>query len=155
MGLENRWRWELLGLVMSCTAFHLTVPPRPTTMLRSDSQVASIDAEYIEKQEALYDLLYVERLPPPEESSGGLILVATEDPPMHLAKVLSVGSGQEGETGHLTPNRSVKKGDYVYLKWPWGIGPKDEQSGDEGNVRRFSFIRYQDVCAVVSSPEDE
>jgi hypothetical protein len=35
-------------------------------------------------------------------------------------------------------------------QFPYGIGPKDEEFGVDGEVRRFSFIRYQDVAAVVS-----
>lgn len=113
------------------------------------SSVAVVDADELTKQKAVYDLIYVERLPPPETTSGGLFLVAPEDPPMHLARVISVGEGQEGECGHVVSNKSIKEGDLVYLKFPWGIGPRDEQSGEDGNLRRFSFIRYQDVAAVV------
>jgi hypothetical protein len=32
---------------------------------------------------------------------------------MHLARVISVGSGQEGENGSLIPNKDIKKGDLV------------------------------------------
>ena len=35
------------------------------------------------------------------------------------------------------------------LQFPYGIGPKDEEFTVEGEVRRFSFIRYQDVAAVI------
>lgn len=126
--------------------------PYPTPLLASAQQgVAVVEASELTRQQALYDLIYVERLPPPEQSSGGLILVEPEDPPMHLARVISVGSGLEGEAGCLTENKNLDPGDLVYLKFPWGIGPRDEQcgGGDEGGkIRRFSFIRYQDVAAV-------
>ena len=36
-----------------------------------------------------------------------------------------------------------------HAQFPYGIGPKDEEFAVEGDVRRFSFIRYQDVAAVV------
>lgn len=114
-----------------------------------------VEASELTRQQALYDLIYVERLPPPEQSSGGLFLIEPEDPPMHLARVISVGSGLEGEAGCLNENKNLEPGDLVYLKFPWGIGPRDEQCGgggggdDEGKIRRFSFIRYQDVAAVV------
>ena len=46
--------------------------------------------------------------------------------------------------------QGVKKGDLVFLKFPWGIGPRDEEYTDEtGKLRRFSYIRYQDVASVV------
>lgn len=114
------------------------------------SSVAVVDAGELTKQNAVYDLIYVERLPPPETTSSGLFLVVPEDPPMHLARVVSVGQGQEGEGGHVSSLKDLSPGDLVYLKFPWGIGPRDEQSGEEGNLRRFSFIRYQDVAAVVN-----
>lgn len=51
----------------------------------------------------------------------------------------------------MTANADVKAGDLVYCKFPWGIGPKDEQFGEEGEVRRFSFLRYGDIAGVVKS----
>ena len=90
--------------------------------------------------------------------------------------MVSVGSGREGESGVVTDNAGVKPGDLVYCRvrvrhrralsrlsisyitraarpptpqFPYGIGPKDEEFAVEGDVRRFSFIRYQDVAAVV------
>ena len=55
----------------------------------------------------------------------------------------------------VTANRGVAPGDLVYCKNPWGIGPKDEQFGEEGDVRRFSFLRYEDIAAVVNTESDD
>merc|ERR1719460_1744924 len=59
---------------------------------------AITNEEAFTRQQALYDLVYVERIKPPEQSAGGLFLVAAEDPPMHLAKVVSVGAGGQGKS---------------------------------------------------------
>ena len=64
---------------------------------------------------------------------------------MHVCKVVSVGPGREGENGNLVPSSEVKVGDLVYVKDPWGIGPKD----DEFSNRKFSFVRYESICAVL------
>eukprot|EP00630_Chrysocystis_fragilis_P006628 CAMPEP_0197386930 /NCGR_PEP_ID=MMETSP1165-20131217/197_1 /TAXON_ID=284809 /ORGANISM="Chrysocystis fragilis, Strain CCMP3189" /LENGTH=150 /DNA_ID=CAMNT_0042912207 /DNA_START=18 /DNA_END=470 /DNA_ORIENTATION=+ len=138
-------------LVASAFVPPATRPPAAATRLAAEQGVAMIEASELLKQEAIYDLIYVERLPPAEKTAGGLILLAPEDPPMHLARVVSVGTGQEGEAGQVTSNRNIAAGDLVYLKFPWGIGPRDEQCGEEGTIRRFSFIRYQDVAAVVKA----
>ena len=63
--------------------------------------------------------------------------------------LVAPGDGAVGDSGAVTENAGVASGDLVYCKFPWGIGPKDEQFGEEGEVRRFSFLRYQDIAAVV------
>ena len=71
---------------------------------------------------------------------------------MHVAKVVSTGEGFIEESGKLRPNKGIKAGDFVFLKHPWGIGPRDEEYTDEtGVLRRFSYIRYQDVAGVVQA----
>ena len=112
-------------------------------------QAAVTNEEAFTRQQALYDLVYVERIKPPETSAGGLFLVAPEDPPMHLAKVVSVGAGGQGKSGLVVENAGLKPGDLVYCKHPWGIGPKDEEFGEDGQERRFSFLRYADIAGVV------
>ena len=112
-------------------------------------QAAVTNEEAFTRQQALYDLVYVERIKPPETSAGGLFLVAPEDPPMHLAKVVSVGAGGQGKSGLVVENAGLKPGDLVYCKHPWGIGPKDEEFGEDGQERRFSFLRYTDIAGVV------
>ncbi|KAH8049840.1 hypothetical protein JL720_15514 [Aureococcus anophagefferens] len=69
--------------------------PGPTSLRPPARRAAeaSVNERSFTRQEALYDLVYVERLAPPQTSSGGLILLEPEDPPMHLARVVSVGDG--------------------------------------------------------------
>merc|ERR1719353_1907501 len=99
--------------------------PSPQSAGSLTEMSAITNEEAFTRQQALYDLVYVERIKPPEQSAGGLFLVAAEDPPMHLAKVVSVGAGGQGESG------------------------KDEEFGEDGEERRFSFLRYTDIAAVV------
>jgi hypothetical protein len=68
---------------------------------------------------------------------------------MHVCKVLSIGGGREGENGTVIPNEGVGVGDLVYVKDPWGIGPRD----DEFANRKFSYVRYTSICARV--PDDD
>ena len=135
-------RCLLLGAVVASVAQAFVASPgggkHQQLVWRGAQQVASYEVEILEKQEALYDLVYVERIAPPETTGGGIFLVAPEDPPMHVAKVISVGPGLEGESGHVSENKGVKPGDYVFCKWPWGIGPKDEQGGNEVKTHELS-----------------
>lgn len=144
----------MLGLaVVVCawaSASAFVVPGCSARQELSLRAAVSASATEFLRQKAVFDLVYVERLAPPDTTTGGLFLVAPEDPPLHLARVISVGSGMEGECGTQTENAGVSAGDVVYCKHPWGIGPKDEQFGEEGEVRRFSFLRYQDIAAVVA-----
>ncbi|CAN0441877.1 unnamed protein product, partial [Discosporangium mesarthrocarpum] len=94
------------------------------------------------RQRALYDMVYVERLPEEQQMSSGLFLPTKENPRMHVCKVVSLGHGREGESGHITPNASLKPGDLVYVKDPFGIGPRD----DEFSGKKFSFVRYSSIC---------
>ena len=123
--------------------------PQLTRQNALQRQAAVTNEEAFTRQQALYDLVYVERIKPPETSAGGLFLVAPEDPPMHLAKVVSVGAGGQGNSGLVVENAGLKPGDLVYCKHPWGIGPKDEEFGEDGQERRFSFLRYTDIAGVV------
>ena len=141
-------RRQSLALWATFTCIQAFAPQlvRPNTLKR---QAAVTNEEAFTRQQALYDLVYVERIKPPETSAGGLFLVAPEDPPMHLAKVVSVGAGGQGNSGLVVENAGLKPGDLVYCKHPWGIGPKDEEFGEDGQERRFSFLRYADIAGVV------
>ncbi|KAJ1448339.1 hypothetical protein M885DRAFT_539491 [Pelagophyceae sp. CCMP2097] len=139
----------LLAAFLGATAFTSPRAARPTA--RHSMAYVTEEARRLLGQEALYDLVYVERLPPPTTTASGFVLVAPKDPPMHLARIITFGTGQEGENGVVTANSGIKKGDLVYVKFPWGIGPKDEEIGEEGSTRRFSFLRYSDIAAVVAS----
>ncbi|KAH8094108.1 chaperonin [Aureococcus anophagefferens] len=89
--------------------------PGPTSLRPPARRAAeaSVNERSFTRQEALYDLVYVERLAPPQTSSGGLILLEPEDPPMHLARVVSVGDGAVGDSGAVTKNAGVAAGDLV------------------------------------------
>ena len=65
-------------------------------------------------QQRLYDRGYVGRRGPREQTGGGLFLGAPEAPPMHLARVISVGGGALGESGSVAANAGVAPGDLVY-----------------------------------------
>mmetsp|Transcript_13860 Transcript_13860/g.40551 ORF Transcript_13860/g.40551 Transcript_13860/m.40551 type:complete len:191 (-) Transcript_13860:635-1207(-) len=95
-----------------------------------------------------YDMILVERLQTkPKTDSGLFVPTDGEIPKFHLCKVLSVGTGREEENGRIAPMPGVEVGDIVVAKNPWGIGPKDEETGDG---KKLSFMRAQDVSAVVS-----
>ena len=140
-------RRQSLALWATFTCVRAFAPQLTRQTIRH--QAAVTNEEAFTRQQALYDLVYVERIKPPETSAGGLFLVAPEDPPMHLARVVSVGDGAVGDSGAVAKNAGVAAGDLVYCKFPWGIGPKDEQFGEDGQERRFSFLRYADIAGVV------
>ena len=140
-------RRQSLALWATFTCIQAFAPQLVRQTIRH--QAAVTNEEAFTRQQALYDLVYVERIKPPETSAGGLFLVAPEDPPMHLAKVVSVGAGGQGNSGLVVENAGIKPGDLVYCKHPWGIGPKDEEFGEDGEERRFSFLRYTDIAGGV------
>ncbi|CAM9895887.1 unnamed protein product [Sphacelaria rigidula] len=94
-------------------------------------------------------MVYVERLPEEQQMTSGLFLPTKEQPRMHVCKVVSIGSGREGESGHVTPNDALNVGDLVYVKDPYGIGPRD----DEFAGRRFSFVRYTSICGIIPNSQ--
>lgn len=97
------------------------------------------------RQTAMYDMIYVERLNENQQSAGGVFIpkLSTSNSDLHMARVVSVGDGREGENGLKTSVGEFKKGDIVFLRNPWGIGPRDE----EHRGRKFSFVREVDVAA--------
>ncbi len=60
------------------------------------------------KQTALFDMVYIERLPDTSKLTSGLFLPGNERPRMHVCRVLSVGQGRESENGTLLPNQGIK-----------------------------------------------
>jgi co-chaperonin GroES (HSP10) len=103
------------------------------------------------KQKCIYDMILVERFSQPEKTDFGLFLPKTEGKDAkHLGKVLSVPAahGLEGEQGRLAPISEIapyKIGDVVYIKDPWGIGPKDQEVGQ----RCFSFHKALHITGIV------
>ena len=109
--------------------------------------------EEILKQNSIYDMILVERYSQPEKTDFGLFLPKVEGKDeKHLGKVISVPTnhGLEGEQGRVAPIAEIapyKVGDVVYIKDPWGIGPKDQEFG----VRCFSFHRAAHITGIISS----
>mmetsp|Transcript_44272 Transcript_44272/g.86893 ORF Transcript_44272/g.86893 Transcript_44272/m.86893 type:complete len:175 (+) Transcript_44272:42-566(+) len=91
-----------------------------------------------------YDMVLVERIQGKPATASGLFVPDEDLPALHLAKVLSVGPGMQQESGIITRMPDIKSGDYVIVKNPWGIGPRDEETGDG---RKLSFVRGQDIAA--------
>jgi co-chaperonin GroES (HSP10) len=102
---------------------------------------------------AIYDMVLVERFTAPPKTTGGLFIPAVEGKDSkQLAVVISVPNayGLESEGGRLQSIEEiapVKKGDLVYVRDVWGIGPKNLEVGK----RSFSFHKAAHISAVVSS----
>ena len=93
-----------------------------------------------------YDMVLVERLQGKPKTETGLFLPDEDLPKLHLGQVLSLGPGREEENGRIAPMPDIQVGDIVICKNPWGIGPKDEETGDG---KKLSFMRSQDIAAVL------
>ena len=102
-------------------------------------------------QNAIYDMILVERCSMPEKTTGGLFIPQIEGKDnKHVGLVLSVPKeyGLESEQGRVQPINDIapyKVGDYVFIQDPWGIGPKDQKIGD----RMFSFHKAAHILAVM------
>ncbi len=97
------------------------------------------------KQTALYDMVYVERLPDASKLASGLFLPENEMPRMHICRVLSVGQGREAENGQLALNQGIEVSKkprqhcnlYRYLRRQFSDG----QIGlGLGSCSRFSLV---------------
>lgn len=134
----------IVALVPILASAFLSTPGKNRIVKASALKMSSYLEELPQeaKQECLYGMVYVERLPEPVQTTGGLFLPGQENPRRHICRVVSVGPGVEGESGAIATSRGLAPGDYVYVKNPWGIGAKDEQFGR----RKFSFLRYNEVC---------
>jgi co-chaperonin GroES (HSP10) len=101
--------------------------------------------------EPIYDMILVERFNQKTQTAGGLFVPQVEGKDLkQLAKVLSVPKeyGLESEQGRIQPLEDyakVKVGDLVYVREPWGIGPKNIEVGE----RCFSFHKIANVLAVI------
>mmetsp|Transcript_18133 Transcript_18133/g.41309 ORF Transcript_18133/g.41309 Transcript_18133/m.41309 type:complete len:173 (-) Transcript_18133:554-1072(-) len=103
-----------------------------------------LDSNVGSKTQCQYDMVLVERIQGQPKQDSGLFIPDEDLPPLHLGRVLSVGPGFEEESGILRPMPTISVGDYVVVKNPWGIGPRDEETGDG---RKLSFVRGQDIAA--------
>ena len=144
---------QLVLLLQSFTAMSFKTSTgfglrRALTRVRGQQNVDWPFPDEIKREQCLEDIVFCERLPESDSTGGGLVLPSTDKPGQHVARVVSVGPGRNEHSGYVTPNTGIKAGDLVFLKFPWGIGPRDEEYTDEtGKLRKFSYIRYQDVAA--------
>jgi co-chaperonin GroES (HSP10) len=108
--------------------------------------------EEILQQNAIYDMILVERFNAPEKTSFGLYLPKVEGKDQkHVGKIISVPNsyGLESELGRVAPIEEIapyKVGDIVFIKDPWGIGPKDQEFG----VRCFSFHKAAHITGLIA-----
>lgn len=105
----------------------------------------TLDADSSEWQ-CKYDMVLVERLQGKPKTETGLFIPDEDLPKLHIGKVISMGPGREEENGRIAPMPECKVGDVVICKNPWGIGPKDEETGDG---KKLSFMRSQDIAGVL------
>jgi co-chaperonin GroES (HSP10) len=111
--------------------------------------------EEIMKQSVIYDMLLVERINTPTTTNFGLFLPKVDGKDLkHTAVVISIPTeyGLESEQGRVQPPEEIcpyKKGDVVFVRDPWGIGPKDIQIGE----RCFSFHKAAQITGVISRKE--
>ena len=116
-----------------------------------DFVVGEAIPEEIAKQACIYDMVLVERFNQPDKTDFGLFLPTVEGKDQkHLGKVLSVPTsyGLEGENGRLAGIEEIapyKVGDIVYIRDPWGIGPKDQEFGK----RCFSFHKAAQITGMI------
>lgn len=114
-----------------------------------------IPPEISEMCSTIYDMILVERYSQPPATDTGIILPPGPEGKdrRQLAMVLAVppeGYGLESEGGRVQPLReiaTVKPGDMVYLKDPWGIGPKQIEVGE----RKFSFHKFAHILGVIEN----
>mmetsp|Transcript_59890 Transcript_59890/g.135486 ORF Transcript_59890/g.135486 Transcript_59890/m.135486 type:complete len:171 (+) Transcript_59890:90-602(+) len=126
--------------------------PAEMMVLEGDEWLDLPLPDEIAREEGLQDIAFCERLPETERKASGLFLPGKATPKLHVARVVSTGNGLTNENGHFAPNADIKRGDIVFLKDPWGIGPRDEEYTDEtGVLRRFSYVRYANIAGVAKS----
>lgn len=100
--------------------------------------------EEIKKQNAIYDMILVERFSAAEKTDFGLFLPKVEGKDQkHVGKVLSVPTtyGLESEQGRVQTVEEIapyKVGDMVYIQDPWGIGELAQSS----ILTFFLFIHF-------------
>jgi len=108
--------------------------------------------EDIKKQNAIYDMILVERFNAAEKTAFGLFLPKIDGKDQkHVGKVLSMPLtyGLESEQGRLQTIQEIapyKVGDIVYIQDPWGIGPKDQTVGQ----RCFSFHKADHILGKIA-----
>jgi co-chaperonin GroES (HSP10) len=102
-----------------------------------------------------YDMVLTERIQGRPKTDSGLFVPQQDLPLLHLCRVIAVGPGKEEENGLVVPITDIKVNDIIIAKNPWGIGPRDEETADG---KKLSYMRYQDVAAVVTGglvPEED
>lgn len=143
--------WTLL-LLLADTAQSLSSSRFKTEMKGGAGVGRLIVNDNVDQWECHYDMLLVERIQGRPKLDSGLFLPNEDLPRLHLCRVITMGPGREEENGLVAPMPNIKVGDIVVAKNPWGIGPKDEETTDG---RKYSFMRSQDIAAVISGGVDE
>jgi co-chaperonin GroES (HSP10) len=116
-----------------------------------DFEVGVNVPEDLARQAAIYDMILVERFHAPTKTKAGLFLPKVEGKDeKHIAKIISMPTshGLESEQGRVQGLEEIapyKLGDVVFVRDPWGIGPKDQQVGD----RCFSFHKAAQITGVI------
>ena len=96
-------------------------------------------------------MILVERIQRPAQTSVGLFIPKTEGADRkHMGKVLSIPTsyGLESEQGRVQGIDEImpyKVGDVVFLRDPWGVGPKDQEVGE----RCFSFHKAEHITGII------
>ena len=104
--------------------------------------------EDIKTMKGPFEMCYVERIQPEEQTAKGLYVPLKEDEcTLQTVRIIMVGDGEVGESGTQVPIDGLKgkEGHLAHTKQPFGIGPRD----DTINGRKFSFVRNRDILAVV------
>ena len=104
--------------------------------------------EDIRKMKGPFEMCYVERVTPPEQTAKGLYVPLKDDEAtLQTVRIIMIGDGEVGESGTQVPIDGLKgkEGFFAHTKQPFGIGPRDDIIGE----RKFSFVRNRDILAVV------
>ena len=163
LATSNSWSLSKFSPLNKRTS--LVGPHFSSRQSRRDRQAAAVESggkssfevgenvpDEIKQLSVLYDMILVERLSTPEQTATGIILPKTEGKDKRqLGRVLSVPGlhGLESEHGRVQPDTEIcpgiKPGDTVFLRDPWGIGPKNIEIGE----RKFSFHKAAHITGVV------
>ena len=110
-----------------------------------------IPIEILEMKKCLYDMILVERISAPASTTSGIVLPPGPEGKdrRQIGIVLSIPDrsyGLESEQGRIQKFdeiANVEVGEYIFVKDPWGVGPKNIEIGE----RKFSFHKAAHITA--------